>query len=179
MFLFGCFCVSVFLCVCACERSSTVCGATLARRAEWKHATQSHVNCPGQWSYHGAAKHNCAPRYRYSGVQSNIFRRWTPRFLTKNQICVPFLFWVIDTTFLMKGCATTNQICVSPVLGDRHHVCDKRVVRRQISNLRFATVLGDQHHVCDESVVQRQKMNPIIFQGKPCHKSYHERTRIS
>lgn len=114
MFLFGCFCVSVFLCVCACERSSTVCGATLARRAEWKHATQSHVNCPGQWSYHGAAKHNCAPRYRYSGVQSNIFRRWTPRFLTKNQICVPFLFWVIDTTFLMKGCATTNQICVSP-----------------------------------------------------------------
>ena len=115
MFLFGCFCVSVFLCVCACERSSTVCGATLARRAEWKHATQSHVNCPGQWSYHGAAKHNCAPRYRYSGVQSNIFFGDGHHvYLAKNQICVPFLFWVIDTTFLMKGCATTNQICVSP-----------------------------------------------------------------
>ena len=72
-----------------------------------------------------------------------------------------------------------SNLCFATVLGDRHHVCDKRVVRRQISNLRFATVLGDQHHVCDESVVQRQKMNPIIFQGKPCHKSYHERTRIS
>ena len=71
-----------------------------------------------------------------------------------------------------------SNLCFATVLGDRHHVCDKKVVRRQISNLRFATVLGDQHHVCYESVVQRQKMNPIIFQGKPCHKSYHERTRI-
>ena len=90
-------------------------------------------------------------------------------------------FWAIDTTFLTRGLPASKwNLRFATVLGDRHHVFDERVVRRQneicISlqfwpidttflarglpeskqNLRLATVLGDRHHVFSERVESEQ-----------------------
>ena len=161
--------------------------------------------CASHYSAVHSQMWQCA--FRYSGVHKNvwIYRPWTdllrankkvrfyysfgrstPRFwpegcATANEICVSLQFWAIDTTFLTRGLRDGKwNLRFATVLGDRHHVFDERVVRRQNEicvslqfwaidttflarvlpeskqNLRLATVLGDRQHVFSERVDREQ-----------------------